>query len=396
MEPREFNLWKLLEIIALRIRFIITFVLIITAVSIITAFLLPRWYKATTLLLPPKDENLRLGRSSNLEDMISLTSGLVLPIRATPSDVYARILKSRNIAERVIEATNLKNHYGLSSMIEILGKVKDHSDFSVTEEGLLEITFSDRDPKKAAEVTNAFASELDRMNRELYSSRAKITREFISNRLKEVSAELDSARIDLRNFQAQYKAIDLDQQTQLAIESAVNLKVALAENEIDLNLKEKILSPTHPDVIALSRRVDEVKSQISALEYGSGDSSYFNLPVSEVPALKIKLAELTSRLKISETLYEILSEQFEQAKIQEKMDTPTLAILDKAYPPDLPYRPRKTIIVLISAISSLFVAIFLVIFMNYLAGLEKNSPDDYRRASTFLGLLRGRIPKRVR
>lgn len=393
MDNRDFNFWKILEVIALRIRFIVSFVLIVTIISVVVALLLPKWYKASTLLLPPKDEGLKLGQLSGAEDMISLTSGLVLPIRATPSDVYARILKSRSVAERVIAVNNLKDYYHLNSTVDILEKIDRQAEFGVTEEGLLEITYVDKDPRMAAQITNSFADELDRLNRELYSSRAKTTREFISGRLREVAAELDSTRAALRDFQSRYKAVDLDQQTQLAIQSAVNLKVALAENEIELNVKEKSLSPTHPEVISQRQKVNEIKDQISALEYGKGDSSYFNLPVSEVPALKIRLAELTSRLKVSETLYQVLSEQYEQAKIQEKMDTPTLSILDRALPPELPYRPQKTIIVLVSAGMAVIVAIFLALFMNYLANLERNSPDDYKRARLFLGIWRGRFPR---
>jgi tyrosine-protein kinase Etk/Wzc len=392
MDKMEFNLWKLLEVIALRIKLIIGFVLAVTVIAVIVAFALPRWYMASTLLLPPKEESLNLGQSRGLEDMISITSGLVLPIRATPTDVYARILRSRNIGERVINSNNLMNHFDKKSMADAQEELNRRTGFQVTEEGLLEITYIDKDPVVAAAVSNSFAEELDKMNRELSSLRAKITREFISQRLSEVSADLDSARLALRDFQSSYKAIDLDQQTQLAVQSAINLKVSLAQNEIELNVKEKSLSPTHPEVIELRRTVDQIKNQISALEYGGQDNSYLSLPIAEVPSLKIKFAELSGRVRIAEALFQILSEQFEQVKIQEKRDTPTLSILDKALPPELPYRPQKTIIVLVCGGLSIFLAIFMALFLNYLINLKKNSPDDYNRVRLFVDVLLGWLP----
>ncbi|MCX6826408.1 MAG: Wzz/FepE/Etk N-terminal domain-containing protein [candidate division Zixibacteria bacterium] len=391
MEETEFNLWRLLEIITLRIKFVIIFVLVMAVISAMVSLLLPKWYKASTLLLPPKEESLKFGQGG-IEDMISITAGLTLPIMATPTDIYARILKSRTIAERVIAANNLAAHYKMKSIVDILEELDKRSDFYVTDEGLLEITYKDKDPGMAAAVASSFTDELYKMNREFATARARTMREFIAGRLKEVFIDLDSARVALREFQSHYKAIDLDQQTQLAIQAAVNLKVALAENEIELNVMEKSLSPTHPEVVNLRRKIEQIRNQISSLEYGSQDSSYFSLPVSEMPVLKIKFAELTAKVKISETLYQVLSEQYEQAKIQEKANTPTLSILDKPYIPELPYRPQKTIIVLISTGLSFFLAIFIVLFQNYLTNLQKNFPEDYRRIQLFGNTCFGWLP----
>lgn len=392
MDESRFNLWRLLEIIALRLRFIVVFVLAVTILSAITAFLLPKYYRARVLLLPPKDEQLKLGQGAGIQDFVSITSGLALPVRATPTDIYARILKSRSIADRVIEGNKLKEHYDLESVVEVLNRLEERSDFRVTDEGLLEISFSDRNPQMAADVANSYAAELDRLNREVTSTRARITREFIGNRLMEVARELDSARTALRQFQSRHKAIDLGQQTQLAIQSAVNLKVALAENEMELNLKEQSLSASHPEVITLKRRVEQIRDQISSLEFGSKDSSFLNLPVSEVPLLKVRLAELTSRVQVSEALFQILTEQYEQAKIQEKMDTPTISVLDAAYPPELPYSPQKKMIVAVAAALALILAIFFALMLDYFDNLRKKAPADYNRAALFFNTLLGWIP----
>jgi len=393
MEEKEFNLWKLLEVVALRLRFILIFVLSITLAAVVVSFLLPKWYQATTLALPPKEEGFNLGHSGSLEEMISLTSGLQLPIMATPSDIYARMLSSRTLAERVIKANDLDKYYDLVLGEDLYAKLQKRSRFRVTPEGLLEISFTDKSAAMAARIANSFAAELDGLSREIATSRARTAREFIENRLVIVSRELDSARMALKEFQDKYKAIDLDRQTQLAIESAVGLKVDLAKSEIELNVKEKSLSPNHPDLVLLRRRIEEIKKQINALETGGSSNSYLSLPISEVPLLKIKYAELTSQLLVSESLYKVLSEQYEQARIQEKIDAPTVSILDKAYPPELAIRPQKRIIVAVAFFISLILAVFLALFLNYLENLKLNSPENYKRArffySTFLGWLPG-------
>ncbi|UCD16583.1 MAG: hypothetical protein JSV44_08970 [Candidatus Zixiibacteriota bacterium] len=392
MNEYEFNLWKLLEIIALRVRFVATIVLLATAISVVVAFLLPRWYQASTLLLPPKGATSGLGPASSLGDMISLTSGFEQPVMATPTDIYARILGSRTMAERVIDANDLQEYLKTNSVSRIFEILKKRATFKTTEEGLLEIFFIDRDPERAAQLANSYAEEFDKLNQELSISRARIIREFIEKRLGEVEHNLDSARRELKEFQRNHKAVDLDRQTQLAMESAVSLKVALAETEIDLNVKEQTLSSTHPEVISLKRRIKEIKSQISNLEFGGRDSSYLNLPVSEVPALQIQYADLTARVRVSETLFRMLSEQYEQAKIQEKMTTPTIYILDRAYPPEKPFRPNKSLIALATFAISLISALFLALFFHYLESLKRKSPDDFNRASFFFSTFLGWLP----
>lgn len=385
MQDKEINLWKFLEILALKARFIVGFTLIITAISVLVAFILPRWYSARTILLPPKDSGSYAGMVSSLAEALTLTSGLEQPISATPADIYVRILQSRTLLQRVIESNGLREHYGSRSDENIVVKMTDYLEVRVTDEGLIEVSFEDKDAELAARVANSFAVVLDSLNQEIAVSKAQGLRTMLENRLVEIGGSLDSSRREIENFQRDNRAVDIDRQTQLAIESAVGLKVALAEAEIEINVKRKTLSESHPEVINLQRRIDEIKSQISALEFGGADSSYFNLPVSEVPALKQEYARLVAESKTYEVLYQLISQQYEQVKIQERMSAPTVAVIDPAYVPEKPIKPRKSLIVLITFAASLILGIFLALIMNYISELKRISPEDFDRAEVFLG-----------
>lgn len=393
MDEREFNLWKLLELIARRKRFIISFVGIITILAIITSFLLPKKYEAQALILPPKNDNYKLGWSgSSVADLISLTSGLQLPIMATATDVYARIFSSRLLAERVIKANNLDRYYNIEVGPSLFERVKRNSDFRVSPEGLLEVRFKADKAELAAAVVNSYVKEMDQLTRDLASDRARVVREFLEGRSDEVAQELEKARLDLKDFQKENKAIDIDRQTQLAIQAAVELKISLAKNEIDLSVKERSLSDSHPEVINLNRKIEEIKRQIWNLEFGGADSSYFNLPMSGVPLLRIQFAELSGKVKIAEALYKILIEQYEQAKIQEKMNTPIISVIDRAIPPELPIWPRKKLIAIGAFILSFCLALIYVLLFQYLDNLKSKSPEDYERAKFTLRALLGWLP----
>lgn len=389
------NFWRLLEVIALHKRMIFGMVSVATLASAIISLLLPQWYRAEALLLPPKEDRLALSASgSGMAEWASITGGLNLPVMVTPSDVYVRMLGSRVTLDRVIDSFDLIKSYDVKNLTEARMAVEEYADFKVTPEGLILIRYEDKDPVRAAQITNAFVAELDRVNKEIFARRTEESRTFIQETLADARVELDFARAALRSFQELNRTINLDQQTSLTINSAATLKADLGSTEVELSLKRRSLSESHPEVIELSGKVSALKNKISELEFGSSDSSYFSLPVAETPRLMAALAELTTRVRIAENLFENLRLQLNEVRIQEKKEAPNLPVLDPATPPELRFWPKRNLIVGVSFAISLALAIFLALFIEYLAGLERRSPEDFRRASFFLRTVfwRGRTP----
>ncbi len=385
------HLWRVLEACARRRRFALTFVLSVTAIAAIVSFALPKWYKAEALLLPPKDTRMVFTNdAADLAELASLTGGLNLPVMATASDVYVRILESRTLADNVIDSLNLIDRYKVDSRTDARLALKEYVVFKVTPEGLIQIQCVDKDPETAARIANLFVAELDRVNRRLTSARSSESRLFLERRLVDARAELDSARKSLQDFQTKYKALDLDKQTELAIASAATLKAELATASVDLSVKRRSLSDSHPEVMELENRVKELRLKITELEFGDNDSSYFSLPIASTPYLTSRLADLKTRVAVAEKLYENLTVRFDEARLQEKREAPSVGVLDLAETPELRYRPQRALIVGGSFALSVLAAILLVLFFDYLARLEVANPADFARASYFFRTILGK------
>jgi uncharacterized protein involved in exopolysaccharide biosynthesis len=310
----------------------------------------------------------------------------------TPSDVYARILRSRTIADRVIEQFDLQKRYETSTRVETYEALFAHSKFSVTEEGLLSISVEDKEPQVAADMANAFVAEINRVNQEIMVGRARKNREFIETRLLQVRSELDSSRSALEAFQKKFRAVDFDEQTRLAIEQASNLKVSLAQVDLDLQIAEQSLGKDHPDLLQRRQRRAILIQQLEDLEKGGRDSSYFSLPVASIPALRGQYEMLYSRVRVSEGLHTTLLEQLERAKIQESNESPTISVLDPARVPELRSRPRRTLIVGGTFALSFLFSIFIAAIFEYLDRLRVNKPEDYERAMYVAGAFFGWVP----
>ena len=377
------NLWLFLELMARRRSLIIGIVLVCTMIAVVTSFLLPEWYEAKAVLLPPKDMTLASPNLGYLSELTSLTKGLSLPLTVTPSDVYARMLKSRSMAVGIIKQFDLMSRFKGDNMTEAYETLMYRSSFTVTAEGLLEVTFIDRDPQIAADIANTFVKELERVNKEIVTSRIRQNCVFVADRLESVQATLDSARQDFEEFQLAHKAIDFSQQTRLAIEQAIGLKVQLAELDVNLELSESKLGIDNSALLELRQRRNTIREQLHLLEHSNADSSFFSLPISSIPSLRGQYEVLYSRVQVNESLYQMLLEQYEQVKFQEQEYASTISVLDWATPPEIRSRPKRTLIVVATFVLSLLLSIILGAVTEHLARLKNSSPEDYRRIEMF-------------
>ena len=390
-ELEKINLYSYLAVLVKYRRFIFfNFIFICFTVGLLSLFL-PNWYRAKTTLLPPEKGSLGVGISSSLLGEFSTLSGLSLPMTATPSDVFAAILKSRAVVEPVVQQENLLKVYGVSRMEDGLMEFFSHLQVKVESEGIISIEFEDKNKDRAARVANLLVEELDRVNRMTSTSKAKNARIFIEERLSQTQTNLKAAEDSLRSYQERNKAIVLDEQMKAAVQAAAELKAEMTSAEIQMNVLGKNMSPDHPQIQQLKSRINEIKRQLGMLESGSEntkDKNVLGVPFSQVPSLSLELARLTREVKIQEKLFELLTQQYEQYKIEETKDTPTVQVLDKASPPETKYKPKRAVMVLIAGIVSLFLSVIFSFSLEYIERTKRKQPEDYRKMEEMISLVR--------
>lgn len=391
-EPQNTNIWLLFDVLTRRRGLLIGIVLVVTLASVIISLVLPSWYAAEVVLLPPKDIKMGAGSYSAVEEIASMTEGLTLPMMVTPSDLYARIFKSRRISEAIIDRFHLKERYQTGNRTDTYLALMSHVTFRVTDEGLLTVIVEDRVPDTAAAMANAYIEELDSLNNDIVGQRARQTRDFISTRLDQVKEELAASRKALEEFQRVNRTIDFDEQTRLAIDQATDLKISLAQVELELALRGQMFSKDNPELIEMRRKQGILKKQLQQLETGGGDSSYFSVPVAAIPALRGRYEDLYSRVRVNDRLYSILLEQNEQARISAQEEMPSVSVLDYARVPEMRSRPQRTRIVVGAFVASLLCGLLIVALVDYMARMAVTRPEDYDRFTNFVAAFFGWLP----
>jgi len=391
-EERTNSFWVLIEVLARRRTLIVTIVTVATLVALAVAFLAPKWYRATALLLPPKNATLQVSGFARISEFASVTEELQLPILVTATDVYTRMLSSQAVTAVVIDKFDLQTRFEAGTRDETYLALMDVTEFRATDEGMLEISFEDKDPQLAADVANAFVDELDRVSRSIALNRVRQSKGFIEERLAQVKIELDSARTAFEQFQLASRAIDFDEQISLALEQATQLKIRLAEIDIDIQIFSTRLGEENAELMELRQRRNAIRDRLDELELRNPDSSFFSLPVAAIPSLRGQYETLFSKVRINESLYRLLLEQYEQIKIQQNEDVPTLSVLDRAQAPEIRSKPRRALIVGGTFGCALVFAILLAALLEYFRRVRETSPEDYQRAALFMQAFFGWLP----
>jgi tyrosine-protein kinase Etk/Wzc len=377
--------WLFMSFILKWRRLLIVNTLIAAILTMVVTLFMPKWYTAKTTILPPeKDNGLGLGASMLPSGIGALLGGggMSLPGLSTPSDLYASILKSRLVCMAVIEKYDLKKVFDTKldelAVLELQGRTS----VLVEPDGIINIQYEDTDPERAAAITNSFAEELNRVNQENINSKAHALREFIEQRLSETIGDLAAAEESYKNFQEVHFAVSLDDQVKAVINAIADLRGQLVMSEIEFGVMKKSLSPTNVHYQEQEYKIEQIKDQLSKLETGDTvqtGSSFMNMPVKDTPELALQLARLTRDLKIQETIFELLKQQYEQAKIQELKDTPTIQVLDKAEVPRIKSRPKRVVIAAMGGLTSFGLTLIFILMLEFVRRERQKNSLAYQK-----------------
>ena len=338
--------------------------------------MLPKIFESTATLLPQLESNNGMGLGALLASGGAGTAaqslGISLPgAPATPADLFLAMLKSRIMADEVIRRFNLMDRFEKKTLHETRLSLEEATRIVVTKEKVIKIMVEDKDPQLASDIANFYVSNLDRLNQTLTVSKARENRKFIEQRLAETQVSLVKVENALKEFQTQNRTVGIEAQSKAMIEATAMIQAQIMSQEVQLQVMGSYLSLENPDVARVQSSINELRKQLQIME--SGKAGKDRLPgdrlrpaITSVPGLALEYGRLARDLKIQETLYTLLISQYEQAKLTEARDTPTVQVLDPAVPAERKSRPKISLNLLIAGMLSLLMSIFWAFFREAL------------------------------
>jgi capsule polysaccharide export protein KpsE/RkpR len=207
-----------------------------------------------------------------------------------------------------------------------------------------------------------------------------------------VQAELQRAQLELSDFSSKNVTIDIKEQTRATVDAGAKLAGQLIVGETELDSLRQIYGDHNVRVRAaearnaiLQRELQRANGQSSTDPADNDvDAAHPYPSLRQLPQLGVRWANLYRNVRIHETVFDLLSEEYETARIEEVKSIPTVSVIDVPGLPERKSGPHRTLIVLISTIlSAVMTAAFLLARRWW---LEMDNEDARRVLAARIGM----------
>jgi len=332
--------------------------------STLVAFLIPKQYTSTAQLMPPDTQSasgmaMAAALAAKAGGGLAGMAGDLLGLKSSGA-LFIGVLRSETSQERLIQEFGLQKIYGTKLITDARARLDEST--SITEDrksGIITISVTDHDPKRAASLANGYVDELNSLVAELSTSAAHRERVFLEERLKVAKRDLDDAANQLAQFSSKNNTLDMQTEGKAMLDAAGALAGQMIAAQSELEGLRQIYTDNNPRVRALNARVRELRKQLEKLGGTAGDAAKAaNSPpevsngmpyptIRSLPLLGAKYTDYYQRAKIQATVFEMLTEQYELAKVEEAKETPSVKVLDPAKIPERKSYPHRLQIMLL-------------------------------------------------
>lgn len=386
--------------------------------STLVAFLIPRSYTSTAQLMPPDQQStsalaMMAGMAAKAGGGLGAVAGDLLGVKSSGA-LFIGVLRSETAQDRLVDQFDLRKIYGKRLVMDARTKLDESTSISEDRKsGIISISVTDRNPQRAAAIANAYVDELNSLVAELSTSSAHRERVFLEERLKVAKLDLDEAANQLAQFSSKNNTLDIQQEGKAMLDAAGTIAGELIAAESQLEGLRQIYTDNNARVRAMQGRVAELRRQLeklggmpsnpakkssastlaksqaavpplnqpadppadSSADQNAVQSGAMPYPtIRSLPLLGAKYSDYYRRAKIQETVFELLTQQYELAKVQEAKETPSVKILDPGRVPEKKSFPPRSLIMLLGTFLAFSVSLVWVLGMNQWQHADPNDP----------------------
>jgi len=342
--------------------------------STTVAFLIPKRYESTTRIMPPDQQGMGAAMlaamaGKAMPGALGALAGSMFGMKDTGA-LFVDFLRSGTIQGSLVDRFELQKVYRKryrQDTTKMLGKRTE-----ITQDrksGVITIVVTDTDRERARDMAQAYVEGLDNLLNKVNTSAARREREFIEQRLVTVQSDLEKAQVELSDFASKNTTLDVKEQTKAMVEAGAKLQAQLIVARSEADSLGQIYGAGNVRMRAAGARVGELERELKKLggtddETQAGDQNSDNLYPSlrQLPILAVRWADLYRKVKVKETVFDLLTEQCELARIEEVKSIPSVRMIDPpSWPEKKSFPPRLIIMLVFTGLCVFSAAMFLVL-----------------------------------
>ena len=293
-------------------------------------------FTARTVVMPPQQQQSSAAAAlGSLGALAGLAGGGI----KSPVDQYVALMQSATVSDRLIDRFKLMEVYEeefrsvarktlLTKAIITAGK----------KDGLIVVEVDDHDPKRAADIANAYVDELRLMTNTLAVSEAQQRRRFFEQQLEVTKKRLTEAQVALQ--ESGFSAGVLRAEPKAAADGYARLRAEVTAAEVRLQTMRRTLADSAPEMQQQQAQLEALRSELAKLEQreaapSSKDAGYIGR---------------YRDYKYQETLFDLYAKQFELARLDESREGGLIQVVDVATAPDRKSKPKRAMYALGAAV----------------------------------------------
>jgi capsule polysaccharide export protein KpsE/RkpR len=366
-------------------------------VSLALAFAIPKTYKSTGSIMPPDQQGsgamllaALAGRSGSLGSLGSLAGGLLGGHPTTA--LYVSLLESGTVSDHLIDKFQLQKVYHKRYRFTTAKRLAHLT--TITDDkksGVITIAVEDTDRVRARDMVQAYLDELNSLLTHTSTSSAHQERVFIENRLHSVGIDLEQAQLALSEFSSKNSTVDIKEQTRGLVDAGARIQGELLVEQSGLQSLRQIygdgnvrVRETEARIASLQRDLKQMTGSSAPLPTGNGDANpttndaqdngelYPSL--RQLPRLAVPYTDLYRRVRVQETVYELLTQQYEMSRIEEAKDIPVVAVIDAPGIPERKSFPPRLLLTLLLTFLTFAITAAKILIRDHWARVDSGDP----------------------
>jgi tyrosine-protein kinase Etk/Wzc len=324
------------------------------AASAVICLLLPDIYTARTTILPPQQNQSTSALLAQLGSLAASAGSASMSGLKNPNDLYVGMLKSRTVADSLIERFDLNRFYAQRYPSETRKRLEKKTTIVAGKDGIITVEVDDGDPKRAAALANGYVEELFKLTKVLAVTEASQRRLFFERQLEEAKDHLARAEVSARLAMEKGGLVQVEGQGRALLDMSARLRAQITVKDVQIGAMRAFATAQNPELLRHQQELEAMKRELARIEGNGAATSHGPTQMSEKAIGNLRLLR---EMKYYEATYELLAKQLEFAKIDEARDSALIQVLDKAIEPDRSSKPLRLQIVLLSTLLAAFFAL---------------------------------------
>jgi tyrosine-protein kinase Etk/Wzc len=307
------------------------------------SLLISNTFKATALVMPP-DSSSSSAMSMLGSSAAGLPSGALAALNIkNPADRYVALMLSPLVEDAVIDRFDLTTLYHaryrslvrktLEANTQILADAKS---------GIISISFVDKSPQRAADVTNGIVQAFEKFSSQLALTDASRRRLFFQRQVAETKDALTRAEDTLKGTSSKTGVLEPEGSARAMIGYEAQLHAEIATKTVALHGMKVYQSDENPQVQIATRELESLRQEAASLDAKNG-SAYSKTAQSSA---SLDYLRAMRDVKTNETIYQLLLKNLEIAQLDEAREGNVIQMVSPATVPDIKNGPHRSFFII--------------------------------------------------